>query len=197
MLGRFNKKDEAAEPARPQERSPEAAAAVASATRQSDAAAKPRPAASTGARMIVPEGVTIEGNISGAAETEIHGHVKGDLDVKGRLFLGQTSVVTGNVHAAACRIDGSVEGTVECSEEVQLGSSGRLSADVTAGKQIEVAGRVNGNVTTPGILRLAAGSCIEGDVRTRRLMMEEGATVNGRCTMRSGAKSGDGKESAS
>lgn len=138
--------------------------------------------------MVIPEGVTIEGSITGAAETEIHGHVKGDIAVTGRLILGQSAVITGNVRAQACRIDGIVEGMVECTDEVQLGATGRLSADVNAGKQVDIAGRVNGNVSTPGILRLAPGSCIEGDVRTRRLIMEEGATVNGRCTMRGAGK---------
>ena len=135
-------------------------------------------------KMVIPYGVTIEGHLSGGTETEISGRIDGNITVEGRFFLGEGGTVTGNVRAASCRIEGLVEGKVECAQDMDLGTSGRLNAEVVAGKQINIAGHVLGNVTTPGVLRLAPGSKVDGDVRVRTLRMEEGSSLNGKCFMR-------------
>lgn len=73
---------------------------------------------------------------------------------------------------------------MECAEELELGTSGRLNADTMAGKRIILAGEVIGNVATGGILRLVSSGRLTGDIRARRLIIEEGAQFNGGCTMR-------------
>ena len=135
-------------------------------------------------RMIVPEGVVIEGSLMGSADTEIHGRITGDISIEGRLYLGAKANVSGNVRAISCQIEGNVEGKVECSDEVQIGASGRLHADLLAGKRIFLAGQVYGNVATPGALKLASTCRVDGDVRARNLSMDEGASLNGKCIMR-------------
>lgn len=135
-------------------------------------------------KMIIPEGVIIEGNLSGGSETEIGGRIEGNIVVDGRLYLGPSALVSGNVRAASCRIEGLVEGKVECSDELELGKSGRLNGDVHVAKRINFAGQVYGNVATQGTLRLAEGSTVTGDVRARSLIIEEGASLNGQCNMR-------------
>ena len=96
--------------------------------------------------------------------------------------------MSGNVRAGTLAVDGMIEGKVECSEGVELGPSGRLNGDVMAGKHINLAGQVFGNVTTPGALRLASSAKLEGDVRARSFTMEEGAALNGTCSMRAPAQ---------
>ena len=135
-------------------------------------------------RMIVPEGAIIDGSMTCGAETEISGRVEGDVTVEGRLYLGASALVSGNVRATSCRVDGHVEGRMECAEELELGTSGRLNADTMAGKRIILAGEVIGNVATGGILRLVSSGRLTGDIRARRLIIEEGAQFNGGCTMR-------------
>jgi cytoskeletal protein CcmA (bactofilin family) len=139
-------------------------------------------------RMIVPEGVIIDGSMTSGSETEISGRVEGDVTVEGRLYLGATALVSGNVRATSCRVDGLVEGRMECTEELELGTSGRLNADTMAGKRIILAGQVFGNVATGGILRLVSSGKLTGDIRARRLIIEEGAMFNGGCTMRAPAQ---------
>jgi cytoskeletal protein CcmA (bactofilin family) len=142
-------------------------------------------------RMIVPEGVIIGGPMSSGAETEICGRVDGDVTVDGRLFLGNTALISGSVRAASCRIEGLVEGKMECSQDLELGQTGRLNADVVAGKRITVAGQIRGNVSTGGVLRLVSTGRIEGNIHTRQLVIEEGAMFNGVCTMRTPAQRSD------
>lgn len=144
-------------------------------------------------KMVIPEGVTIQGSLTGGPDTEIAGQIQGDVKVEGRLFLSPTSRVTGKVQAGSCRIDGLVEGPVECSEEVELGKSGRLNSGVAAGKRISIAGQVYGSIATPGALRLAVGGVVNGDIRARGLIIEEGAVFNGGCSMRANAPKSNGK----
>ncbi len=153
---------------------------------------KARAAAAPG-KMVIPEGVTIQGSLTGGPDTEIAGQIQGDVKVEGRLLLAPTARVTGKVQAGSCRIDGLVEGPVECTEEVELGKSGRLNSGVAAGKRISIAGQVYGSIATPGALRLAAGGVVNGDIRARGLVIEEGAVFNGGCSMRANAPKSNGK----
>jgi cytoskeletal protein CcmA (bactofilin family) len=183
LFGRFsNRFDEALQTNRAPERPAATPAAPAPAAAPREEA---RPKGAGPVRMLIPEGVEIEGNIKGACDTEIGGKINGDILINGRVMLNAGSVIKGNVRSASCRIDGTVEGRVECSDEVELGKGGRLNADVKAGKRINVAGQVYGNVNSPGVVHMAAGSLVQGDVVARSFMMEDGAMLNGKCTMRS------------
>jgi cytoskeletal protein CcmA (bactofilin family) len=142
-------------------------------------------------RMIVPEGVIIEGSMTSGSETEIAGKIEGDVTVDGRLFLGASALITGNVRSSSCRVEGLVEGKVECSEELELGRTGRLNADALGGKEVTLAGQVFGNVITGGVARLLSTARLNGNIRARRVVIEEGAVFNGVCTMRPPAQRGD------
>lgn len=145
-------------------------------------------------KMVIPEGVIIEGHLTGGSDTEISGRIEGNLSVEGRLYLGVEALVTGDVRAGSCLIEGLVEGNVECSEDLDLEKTGRLNADVLSGRRINLAGQVYGNVTTPGSLRLASSAKVTGDIRARALVMEDGAILNGVCAMRAPAQRSENKK---
>lgn len=192
LFGRINRSlNEAIQTGRGTERQREALpekaeAATSSSSASVDDIALRRARNVSSTKMIVPDGVVISGSVSGSSDMEINGKVEGDITVQGRLLLGPTALVSGNVQAGFCQIMGRVEGRVECSEELDLGQSGRLNADVVAGKRINLAGAVYGDVTTHGVLRMMPTARVDGDVRARNILMEEGATMNGQCIMRSG-----------
>lgn len=135
-------------------------------------------------RMIVPEGVIIQGSMSSGSETEISGRIEGDVSVDGRLLLGASALITGNVRASHCRVEGLVDGRMECSQDLTLGKTGRINGDVMAGKAVHLAGQVFGNASTPGTLHLTETGKLTGDVRARSINIEEGGVFNGNCAMR-------------
>jgi len=139
-------------------------------------------------KMYVPDGVIIEGSLTGGSETEVHGRIEGNVTVDGVLFLGKTALITGNVRADTCQIEGMVEGKVECSSNLIVATTGRLAADAVAGKQVRISGQIDGNATTPGSLHIEAGGIVNGDVRARVFSMDDGATLNGHCVMRAPAQ---------
>jgi cytoskeletal protein CcmA (bactofilin family) len=134
-------------------------------------------------RMIVPEGVVIEGAMSSNSDTQIAGRIGGDVRVEARLALEPTGVVTGKIHAVACSVRGTVNGDVETLQDLTIGETGVVNADAIAGKDMVISGEINGNVKCGGRLRLTNTARLTGNIRARTLVLDEGAMFNGSCNM--------------
>jgi len=134
-------------------------------------------------RMILPQGVVIEGTLRSASDAQIAGEVQGDINVTARLALEETSVVAGKVHATSCSVRGRVEGDVESQQDLIVGEGGVINADTIAGKDMTVSGAINGNVRCGGRLRLTPSARLTGNIRARSIVLEDGAQFNGTCSM--------------
>jgi cytoskeletal protein CcmA (bactofilin family) len=139
-------------------------------------------------KMVIPDGVLIEGSLTSGSESEVAGRIDGDLNVDGDLMISPTALISGNVRTVRCRVEGLVDGKLECGDTLDLGESGRLNNDVTVGKRFTVAGQVFGNIICGGELRLVASAKVTGDIHCKKLIIEEGANLNGICTMRAPAQ---------
>jgi cytoskeletal protein CcmA (bactofilin family) len=91
--------------------------------------------------------------------------------------LTGTLVVEGNL-----RILGSVEGEVRATGDVDLDASAVVQARVE-GRNINVRGELTGDVTASARLSVGGSGIVNGNVRTPRLQVDDGATVNGSVTM--------------
>lgn len=76
------------------------------------------------------------------------------------------------------RIEGTVEGTVRAAKAVVIGKDGVIKGDVITQDAI-IGGRVTGAVVVESRLELQATCLIEGEVRARRIKLDEGGRVNG------------------
>lgn len=149
-------------------------------------------------RMIVPEGVVIEGAMSSNSDTQIAGRIDGDVRVDSRLALEPTGVVKGKIHATACSVRGKVHGDIESLQDLTIGETGVVHADAIAGKDMIIAGEINGNVKCGGRLRLSSTARLNGNIRARTLVVEDGALFNGSCCMTKPAPAqGDSKKGQS
>ncbi|MBI5243331.1 MAG: polymer-forming cytoskeletal protein [Elusimicrobia bacterium] len=88
---------------------------------------------------------------------------------------------------SSLRIEGEVEGDITEAQAVIIGRRGRVKGDINADSVI-VAGSVSGNVTATAHLELKSGGRIAGNIRTARLLIEEGASFDGSCSMGEAAK---------
>jgi cytoskeletal protein CcmA (bactofilin family) len=76
-------------------------------------------------------------------------------------------------------IDGQVDGTIEVGEHtLTIGPGAEVKADLIA-KAITISGVVTGNVTASTKVDLRPTASVDGDIRTPRLAMADGATVRG------------------
>lgn len=80
------------------------------------------------------------------------------------------------------RIEGTVEGTVNAGKAVVVGKDGLVDGHVVTQDAI-VGGRITGSLVAESRLELQATAQVDGEVRARRMQLEEGAILNGKVTM--------------
>ena len=103
-------------------------------------------------------------------------------------MLGESTVFEGTITVPhSLRIDGIVKGKIETGEVLTVGPSGVIEADVKA-KSAIIGGKVTGNVYVEDRIELESKASIIGDIRTRDLIINEGAVFQGNCTMDGGGK---------
>lgn len=98
-------------------------------------------------------------------------------------MLGEGTVLEGTLHVPhSIHIDGTLKGKLDTAEDLMLGVNGIVEANITARNAI-VAGKIAGNLVCEERAELQATSSLQGDLRTRELVIEEGASFQGNCTM--------------
>jgi cytoskeletal protein CcmA (bactofilin family) len=80
-------------------------------------------------------------------------------------------------------VEGNVEGRIELpNNQLTIGANGNVKAECSA-KSVVVIGKVAGNVTGVERVQIEATGSVQGDVRTPRLVVQEGAILNGSVEM--------------
>lgn len=99
--------------------------------------------------------------------------------------LGKSLKIEGNIKSdAGMRIDGEVQGSIECAGDVVIGQSAKVEASVSA-KCVVVAGQVIGNITAEKV-ELAKTATVKGDIQCSELSIEAGAAFSGKTLMDKG-----------
>jgi len=98
-------------------------------------------------------------------------------------IIGPGMKVVGDCHTdGTIRVEGTVEGSVNAAKAVVVGKQGVVRGTVETQDAV-ISGRVEGNLIAESRLELQATCHIEGEVRTRRMQLEEGAVLNGTVEM--------------
>ena len=80
-------------------------------------------------------------------------------------------------------IEGTIEGTIaHHKKNLTIGKEGRVTADIHA-SSVLVEGELNGDIHSDGLVSLANGAMVIGNVYCARIVMEEGARFNGKIEM--------------
>ena len=111
--------------------------------------------------------------------------MKNEKEQSGSMFNALTagSKIVGTITADSdFRIDGSIEGDLNCSGKVVIGEAGRIKGTITC-QNAEILGLLDGKIVCHQQLSLRASGKIHGDVQTKTLIVEPGALFNGTCAM--------------
>lgn len=93
------------------------------------------------------------------------------------------SILKGNIVCDSdFRVDGKVEGKIECSGRVVIGPKGSLVGDVICANA-DIMGSLNGNIVVADTLSLKSNSKVTGDIKTKILIIEPSAIFSGSCDM--------------
>lgn len=98
-------------------------------TASASAAATPSATSSRGLSTLSSE-LQFEGTVTGAGDLQVDGQIKGDVRV-GRLIVGETGAIEGNVNADYVEVRGRIVGTTS-GKQVKLVSTAYVDGDITA-----------------------------------------------------------------
>lgn len=101
----------------------------------------------------------------------------------GDTVIGNEAYFQGTLTAkGSLRIDGRVDGSIVDAKIVTVGKSGKVKGDISC-EICYVSGEIKGNITALDHIEALKGSRVDGDIRSPRIMLEEGALFNGNCSM--------------
>ncbi len=108
-------------------------------------------------------------------------------DIKeGRLsgFVGAGTVLTGETNfTAMLRVDGHLTGSVSSEEgTLIIGSTGQVDANINVASAM-ISGTVNGDINATEKLQLGRTAKVVGNIQSPRLILEDGAILEGNCSM--------------
>ncbi len=96
--------------------------------------AKVAEAENTNKINLIGVGTTIEGNITSSENIRFDGILVGNLSTKGKVFIGQSGKVSGEIRCRNCEVEGVVEGKVVVEELLSLRSMSRLYGEMKTNK---------------------------------------------------------------
>jgi len=79
---------------------------------------------------LIDRGCSIEGRLAFDGSVQINGDFRGDIVSDGTLIIGPEANVEGNVQVGVAIIEGSVKGTVEAKNKIDLRKGSRLVASI-------------------------------------------------------------------
>lgn len=98
-------------------------------------------------------------------------------------IVGQGAKLEGTViSAGSLRIDGQVKGQINADGDVMLSPQSQVEADIKA-QNVSVAGRFKGSIVVKARAEISRGGRVDGDITSKTLVVEEGATFQGQSIM--------------
>jgi cytoskeletal protein CcmA (bactofilin family) len=83
---------------------------------------------------VIGEGTAIQGNIQSSGDIRIDGTLKGNLDTKGKLVVGTSGNISGEVQCCSCEVSGGLDGKITVNELLILKSSANVKGDIITNK---------------------------------------------------------------
>jgi len=86
------------------------------------------------ARNIIAQGTTIKGDIESNGDFRIEGSIKGTIKVKGKVVIGESGDVEGQVYCQSADISGRAKIKMEVTELTSLRANCNFSGDIITKK---------------------------------------------------------------
>ena len=82
----------------------------------------------------IVEGTEIHGQFKCSNNVRIDGVLKGDLSTSGKLVLGPTGIITGDIICENAEIEGNIEGRISVKQILSLKASSKVEGDIFTDK---------------------------------------------------------------
>jgi cytoskeletal protein CcmA (bactofilin family) len=102
----------------------------------------------------------------------------GSEDIK--TIIAEDIEIVGSIKSASnIQLAGKLNGDLTCTGNAVIGETASVKGNITA-NSTTVKGQINGNVTVKDRIELCSTARLNGDIRSKRLSVEDGATFVGK-----------------
>ena len=129
---------------------------------------------------VIPNGMTVVGDITTNGSLDIMGTVKGNVIVAGKLNV--TGNIEGDSKAEEIFADGArIIGEVVSNGTIKVGQSSVIKGNMSATSAV-IAGAVKGDIDVKGPVVLDSTAIIMGNIKSKSIQINNGAAIEGLCS---------------
>ena len=109
---------------------------------------------SSGSINLIGAGTVINGEINSNGDIRIDGSVTGKVTSKGKVVIGSTGVIDGEVFCQNSDVSGKIKGNITVAEVLSLKASANVNGDIVASKlSIEPGANFMGSCSMGGMVK--------------------------------------------
>lgn len=83
---------------------------------------------------LIAKGTKITGDILSDGDIRIDGELSGNIETKGRVVIGASGRIVGDIRCKSSEIAGNLQGKVYITEQLSLKASSTINGDIVTGK---------------------------------------------------------------
>lgn len=83
---------------------------------------------------LISKGTRITGDVISEGDLRIDGHLKGNIKSKGRLVVGETGAIEGEIECGNVEIAGKVKGKILATELITMKATAMIAGEITTSK---------------------------------------------------------------
>lgn len=105
-------------------------------------ATKSSSSSNLGALNTLVEGTVVEGQVTAKSDIRIDGMIRGSLTCDGKVIIGATGFVEGQIKCESAVIQGRFEGTLSVSDLLNVRQTAKINGEISTGKLIVESGAI-------------------------------------------------------
>lgn len=130
---------------------------------------------------VITKGTTINGSIISDCSLDVMGTINGDIECLGKLTI--SGKVKGNATAVEVYVNTDrLEGNIDSEGSVKIGIGTVIIGDISASSGV-IAGAVKGEIDVKGPVVIDSTAIIKGNVKAKSVQMNNGAVLEGFCSL--------------
>lgn len=83
---------------------------------------------------LISNGTNVTGDIKSDSGIRVDGQLKGKMDIKGKVVIGNTGIIQGDINCKHLEVSGQVKGNIKADDLVSLKSSAKINGEITTRK---------------------------------------------------------------
>lgn len=108
----------------------------------------------SGTVNIIGSGTSIEGDVVSGGDIRIDGSLKGTLRTRGKLVVGPTGSIEGEVSCQNADVSGNIRGKINVTELLALKGSAKVNGEISTGKlAVEPGADFSGSCSMGGVVK--------------------------------------------